>query len=54
MAGKETVTLHTTEQMTAARRICRTLGFRRDLPGDVELHPDLVRQAFRLRLRSLD
>jgi hypothetical protein len=40
--------------MVAAQRIYRTLGFRRDLSGDVELHPDLVLQAFRLPLRSLD
>ena len=53
-AGKEIVTLHTTEQMVAAQRIYRTLGFRRDLSGDVELHPDLVLQAFRLPPRSLD
>ncbi len=53
-AGKEIVTLHTTEQMVAAQRIYRTLGFRRDLSGDVELHPGLVLQAFRLPLRSLD
>jgi ribosomal protein S18 acetylase RimI-like enzyme len=51
-AGKQVVTLHTTEQMAAAQRIYRTLGFRRDLSGDVELHPDLVLQAFRLPLRS--
>jgi GNAT superfamily N-acetyltransferase len=53
-AGKEVATLHTTEQMMAAQRIYRTLGFRRDRSGDVELHPDLVLQAFRLRLRSPD
>jgi ribosomal protein S18 acetylase RimI-like enzyme len=51
-AGKEILTLHTTEQMVAAQRLYRTLGFRRDLPGDVELHPDLVLRAFRLPLRS--
>jgi ribosomal protein S18 acetylase RimI-like enzyme len=50
-AGKEVLTLHTTEQMAAAQRIYRTLGFRRDPAGDVELHPDLILQAFRLPLR---
>jgi GNAT superfamily N-acetyltransferase len=29
-AGKEVATLHTTEQMVAAQRICRSVGFRRD------------------------
>jgi len=53
-AGKEVATLHTTEQMVAAQRIYRTLGFRRDPAGDVELHPDVVLQAFRLPLRSQD
>ncbi len=53
-AGKEVATLHTTEQMVAAQRIYRSLGFRRDPSGDVELHPDLVLQAFRLGLRSRD
>ncbi len=53
-AGKEVATLHTTEQMVAAQRIYRSLGFRRDPSGDVELHPDLVLQAFRLPLRSRD
>lgn len=52
--GKEVATLHTTEQMGAAQRIYRSLGFRRDPSRDVELHPDLVLQAFRLPLRSLD
>jgi len=50
-AGKEVATLHTTEQMVAAQHIYRTLGFRRDPSGDVELHPGLVLQAFRLPLR---
>ncbi len=50
-AGKEVATLHTTGQMVAAQRIYRSLGFRRDPSGDVELHPDLVLQAFRLPLR---
>lgn len=49
-AGKEVATLHTTGQMVAAQRIYRSLGFRRDPSGDVELHPDLVLQAFRLPL----
>jgi ribosomal protein S18 acetylase RimI-like enzyme len=53
-AGKEVATLHTTEQMVVAQRIYRTLGFRRDPAGDVELHPDVVLQAFRLPLRSQD
>jgi ribosomal protein S18 acetylase RimI-like enzyme len=51
-AGKEATTLHTTEQMAAAQRIYRSLGFRRDRSRDVTLHPDLVLQAFRLPLRS--
>lgn len=50
-AGKEDVTLHTTEQMVAAQRIYRSLGFRRDRSRDIELHPDLVLQAFRLPLQ---
>lgn len=50
-AGKQTATLHTTGQMAAAQRICRSLGFRRDPAGDVALHPDLVLLAFRLPLR---
>jgi ribosomal protein S18 acetylase RimI-like enzyme len=53
-AGKEAATLHTTEQMVAAQRIYRTLGFQRDPSGDIELHPDLILQAFRLPLRSRD
>jgi ribosomal protein S18 acetylase RimI-like enzyme len=53
-AGKEVATLHTTAQMVAAQRIYRSLGFRRDRSGDVELHPDLILQAFRLPLRSPD
>jgi len=53
-AGKEVVTLHTTEEMAAAQRLYRSLGFRRDRSGDVALHPDLVLQAFRLPLQSPD
>jgi ribosomal protein S18 acetylase RimI-like enzyme len=53
-AGKEVATLHTTEQMVAAQRIYRSLGFRRDRSRDVELHPDLILQAFRLPLQSPD
>jgi len=34
-AGKEAVTLHTTEQMVAAQRIYRSLGFRRDRSRDM-------------------
>jgi ribosomal protein S18 acetylase RimI-like enzyme len=49
-AGKEVVTLHTIEQMVAAQRIYRSLGFQRDRSRDVELNPDLVLQAFRLPL----
>ena len=52
-AGKEVVTLHTTEQMVAAQRIYRSLGFRRDRSRDIELRPDLVLQAFRLPLQPL-
>jgi hypothetical protein len=48
--GEEVVTLHTTEQMVAAQRIYRSLGFQRDRSGDVEVHADLVLQAFRLPL----
>ncbi len=50
-AGKEAATLHTTGQMVAAQHIYQSLGFGRDPSGDVELHPDLVLQAFRLPLR---
>ena len=53
-AGKEVATLHTTERMVAAQRIYRALGFQRDPAGDIELHPDLILQAFRLPLRSRD
>jgi len=53
-AGKEVATLHTTEQMVAAQHIYRSLGFRRDRSRDVELHPNLVLQAFRLPLQSPD
>lgn len=50
-AGKQVATLHTTDQMAAAQRIYRSLGFRRDPSRDIELHPDLVLKAFRLPLR---
>lgn len=50
-AGKEVATLHTAGQMVATLRIYRSLGFRRDPASDVELHPGLVLQAFRLPLR---
>jgi GNAT superfamily N-acetyltransferase len=50
MAGKDVATLHTTDQMAAAQRIYRSLGFERDPPRDIELRPDLVLQAFRLPL----
>ena len=53
-AGKEVATLHTTEQMVAAQRIYRSMGFQRDPSHDVELHPELVLQAFRLPFRPLD
>ncbi len=53
-AGKEAATLHTTEQMVAAQRIYRSMGFQRDPSHDVELHPGLVLQAFRLPFRPLD
>jgi ribosomal protein S18 acetylase RimI-like enzyme len=49
-AGKQVVTLHTTEQMAAARHLYRSLGFRRNRSGDVALHPGLVLQAFRFPL----
>jgi ribosomal protein S18 acetylase RimI-like enzyme len=49
-AGKEVATLHSTGQMVAAPRIYRSLGFRRDPSGDMELHPGLVLQAFPLPL----
>ena len=51
-AGKDLATLHTTDQMAAAQRIYRSLGFQRDPSHDIELHPDLVLKAFRLPLRS--
>jgi GNAT superfamily N-acetyltransferase len=50
-AGKELATLHTTDQMAAAQRIYRSVGFQRDPSHDIELHPDLVLRAFRLPLR---
>jgi ribosomal protein S18 acetylase RimI-like enzyme len=53
-AGKEVATLHTTEQMAAAQRIYRSVGFRRDRSRDIELHPDLILQAFRLPVQSPD
>lgn len=53
-AGKDVATLHTTDQMAAAQRIYRSLGFERDPPRDIELSPDLVLQAFRLTLRPAD
>lgn len=53
-AGKDVATLHTTEQMVAAQRIYRSVGFRRDQSRDVELHHDLVLQAFRLPLQPPD
>jgi GNAT superfamily N-acetyltransferase len=51
-AGKDLATLHTTDQMAAAQRISRSLGFQRDSSHDIELHPDLVLRAFRLPLRA--
>jgi ribosomal protein S18 acetylase RimI-like enzyme len=51
-AGKDVATLHTTDQMAAAQRIYRFLGFERDPPRDIELSPDLVLKAFRLPLRK--
>lgn len=51
-AGKDLATLHTTDQMAAAQQIYRSLGFERDPSHDIELRPDLVLRAFRLRLRS--
>jgi ribosomal protein S18 acetylase RimI-like enzyme len=53
-AGREVATLHTIEQMAAAQRIYRSLGFRRDRSRDIELHPDLILQAFRLPVQSPD
>lgn len=50
-AGKDVATLHTTEQMAAAKHIYLTLGFSRDPSRDVEQHPGLVLRAFRLPLR---
>ncbi len=52
-AGKQVATLHTTDQMAAAQRIYRSMGFQRDPSRDIELHPDLVLKAFRLPLRPL-
>lgn len=52
-ADRDLVTLHTTDQMAAAQRIYRSLGFRRDPSHDIELPPDLVLKAFRLPLVSL-
>ena len=51
-AGKDVATLHTTDQMAAAQRIYRSLGFERDPSRDIELQPGLVLRAFRLPLRS--
>jgi ribosomal protein S18 acetylase RimI-like enzyme len=53
-AGKQVATLHTTEQMVVAQRIYRSLGFRREPSREVEPYPDLVLQAFRLPLRSVE
>lgn len=50
-AGKDLATLHTTDQMTAAQRIYRSMGFQRDPARDIELRPSLVLRAFRLPLR---
>jgi ribosomal protein S18 acetylase RimI-like enzyme len=51
-AAKDLATLHTTDQMAAAQRIYRSLGFQRDPSHDIELRPDLVLRAFRLPLRA--
>ena len=51
-AGKDVATLHTTDEMAAAQRIYRSLGFARDPSHDIELHPELVLRAFRLPLTS--
>jgi ribosomal protein S18 acetylase RimI-like enzyme len=51
-ARKDVATLHTTDEMAAAQRVYRSLGFQRDSSHDIELHPDLVLRAFRLPLRS--
>ncbi len=50
-AGKDLATLHTTDQMAAAQRIYRFLGFQRDPSHDIELNPSLVLRAFRLPLK---
>ncbi|HET7246008.1 MAG TPA: GNAT family N-acetyltransferase [Streptosporangiaceae bacterium] len=52
-ADRDLVTPHTTDQMAAAQRIYRSLGFRRDPSHDIELPADLVLKAFRLPLGSL-
>lgn len=53
-AGKDVATLHTTEQMAAAQRIYRSLGFERDPPRDIDLSPHLILRALRLPLRPPD
>ncbi len=53
-AGKDVATLHTTDQMAAAQRIYRSLGFERDPPRDIDLSPHLILRAFRLSLRPPD
>ncbi len=53
-AGKDVATLHTTDQMAAAQRIYRSLGFERDPPRDIDLSPHLILRAFRLPLRPPD
>jgi ribosomal protein S18 acetylase RimI-like enzyme len=48
--GRRQVILHSTDNMTAAHRLYRRLGFRRDPALDWEPEPDLWLRGFRLRL----
>jgi ribosomal protein S18 acetylase RimI-like enzyme len=48
--GRRQVILHSTDNMTAAHRLYRRLGFRRDPALDWEPEPGLWLRGFRLRL----
>jgi ribosomal protein S18 acetylase RimI-like enzyme len=49
-AGRTWLVLHSTEWMTAAHRLYGRLGFARDPERDIEVNPQFVLRAFRLRL----
>jgi ribosomal protein S18 acetylase RimI-like enzyme len=51
-AGKTTATLHTADEMVAALRLYRSLGFERDPGADLEAAPGVWLRAYRLALAA--